>query len=366
MSLATQHRIAAIVPCHNEEAAVGNVVSDLRANVPGMTVYVYDNCSTDRTVARALDAGAVVCSEPLKGKGNVVRRAFADIDADIYLLIDGDDTYDAAAAPTMIERLVNENLDHIVGVRREVEGCRNGTAYRPAHATGNLVLNKMVTAIFGDSMGDMLSGYRVFSRRFVKSFPAVSREFEIETELTVHSLALRIPSTCVPVNFRDRAEGSESKLRTYRDGWRILNVIVSLTRHERPMYFFGVLAGLAGMLSLALAGPVLLEYLRTGFVPRLPTLFVSSFLLVITCLCLMAGLVLDGIRKSRHESSRLSYMRYPAVRDTYVRDPGPMTRSDAGVVEAAPAVIPAPRGPQRSSSLIAAPLAAWLVSEPRQ
>jgi hypothetical protein len=220
----------------------------------------------------------------------------------------------------------------------------------------------MVTAIFGDSMGDMLSGYRVFSRRFVKSFPAVSREFEIETELTVHSLALRIPSTSVPVDFRDRAEGSESKLCTYRDGWRILNVIVSLTRHERPMYFFGVLAGLAGMLALALVGPVLVEYLRTGFVPRMPTLFVSSFLLVITSLCLMAGLVLDGIRKSRHESSRLSYMRHPAVRDAYVRDPG----ATAGDVAATPTVIPAPRDPQRSGSLTAAPLAARLISEPRQ
>ena len=220
-----------------------------------MTVYVYDNCSTDRTVEPRPQAGAVVCSEPLKGKGNVVRRAFADIDADIYLLIDGDDTYDAAAAPAMIEKLVDENLDHVVGVRREVEGCRNGTAYRPAHATGNRVLNRIVAGIFGDSMGDMLSGYRVFSRRFVKSFPAVSREFEIETELTVHSLALRIPSATVPVDFRDRAEGSESKLRTYRDGWRILNVILSLTRHERPMYFFGVLAGSAGLLASVLARP---------------------------------------------------------------------------------------------------------------
>jgi glycosyltransferase involved in cell wall biosynthesis len=200
MSLATQYRIAAIVPCHNEEAAVAKVVTDLHAAVPGMKVYVYDNCSTDRTVERAMSAGAIVCHEPLKGKGNVVRRAFADIDADIYLLIDGDDTYDTAAAPAMIEKLVTENLDHVVGVRREVEG-RAGSAYRPAHATGNKVLNQIVCRIFGDSMGDMLSGYRIFSRRFVKSFPAVSREFEIETELTVHALALRIPSATVDVGF---------------------------------------------------------------------------------------------------------------------------------------------------------------------
>lgn len=324
MSLASQYRIAAIVPCHNEEAAVAKVVLDLQAAVPGMTVYVYDNCSTDRTIERATKAGAVVLSEPLKGKGNVVRRAFADIDADIYLLIDGDDTYDAAAAPGMIEKLVRENLDHVVGVRREVETTT--TAYRPNHAMGNKVLNQIVSRIFGDSMGDMLSGYRVFSRRFVKSFPAVSREFEIETELTVHSLALRIPSTTVPVNFRDRAEGSESKLRTYRDGWRILNVIMSLTRHERPMYFFGLLAALFGVVAIALGTPVLVTYLQTSMVPQFPSLFVASFLLVIACLGLMAGLVLDGIRKSRHEASRLSYMRHPAIRDAYVTDPAPLAR----------------------------------------
>ncbi len=339
MSLAQQYRIAAIVPCHNEEVAIAKVVADLQAAIPGMTVYVYDNCSTDRTVERALAAGATVCSEPCKGKGNVVRRAFADIDADIYLLIDGDDTYDAAAAPEMVERLVRDNLDHVVGVRREVEGCQ-GSAYRPAHATGNKVLNKIVALIFGDSMGDMLSGYRVFSRRFVKSFPAVSREFEIETELTVHSLALRIPSLSVPVDFRDRAEGSESKLRTYRDGWRILNVILSLTRHERPMYFFGLIAMVSGLVSTVLAIPVGVQYAQTGMVPRMPTLFVSLFLLALSCLGLMAGLVLDGIRKSRHESSRLSYMRYPAVRGTYVMDPSLTTER-----------MPAPRRPTRSAGL---------------
>ncbi|HEY0952372.1 glycosyltransferase family 2 protein [Nocardioides sp.] len=333
MSLATRYRIAAIVPCHNEEAAVAKVVADLQAAVPGIAVYVYDNCSTDATVERAVDAGAIVCSEPLKGKGNVVRRAFADIDADVYLLIDGDDTYDAAAAPAMIERLVADNLDQVVGVRR-------GSAYRSGHETGNKALNLIVARIFGDSMGDMLSGYRVFSRRFVKSFPAVSREFEIETELTVHSLALRIPSAAVPVGFRDRAEGSESKLRTYRDGWRILNVILTLTRHERPIYFFGLLASLLALVSGVLAYPVAADYLHTGMVPRMPTLFVASFLVVIACMCLTMGLILDGIRKSRHEASRLSYMRHPAVRGTYVRDPERRPEH-----QREPAV-PAPRGPR--------------------
>ncbi len=316
MSIGSHYRVAAIVPCHNEEAAVAKVVTDLRTAVPGMTVYVYDNCSTDRTVERALSAGAVVCSEPLKGKGNVVRRAFADIDADVYLLIDGDDSYDAAAAPRMIARLVQENLDHVVGVRREVDDLRNGTAYRPAHATGNRVLNKIVSMIFGDSMRDMLSGYRVFSRRFVKSFPAVSREFEIETELTVHSLALRIPSACVETDFRDRAEGSESKLRTYRDGWRILGMILSLTRHERPMMFFGVFATLCALLVGILATPPAVGYLGAGLPPHAHALIAPGFFLVMACLGVLAGLVLDGIRKSRHELSRLSYVRHAAVRDT--------------------------------------------------
>src|SRR3954447_10275995 len=277
---AKRYRIAAVVPCHNEEAAVASAVADLHRAVPRITVFVYDNCSTDGTVERAREAAAVVCSDPLRGKGNVVRRAFADIDADIYLLIDGDDTYDAYAAPAMLERLVSENLDQVVGVRRQVEG-RAGSAYRPNHELGNRVLNRIVCSIFGDSMGDMLSGYRVFSRRFVRSFPAVSREFEIETELTVHSLALRIPSTTLPVDFRDRAEGSESKLRTYRDGWRILNVILTLTRHERPIYFYGLLSALFMVAGTLLGAPVLTQYLDTGQVPRFPSLIVAAFLLMI-------------------------------------------------------------------------------------
>jgi hypothetical protein len=311
---AKRYRIAAVVPCHNEEAAVARVVEDLHASVPGITVFVYDNCSTDRTVERARDAGAIVCSEPHKGKGNVVRRAFADIDADIYLLIDGDDTYDAGAAPDMIEKLVAENLDQVVGVRR-------GDAYRAGHETGNKALNRIVTGIFGDTMGDMLSGYRIFSRRFVKSFPAVSREFEIETELTVHALALRIPSATVDVGFKDRPAGSESKLRTYRDGWKILNVIMTLTRHERPIYFFGLISALLTFVSVTLAIPVLAQYVQTGMVPRIPTLIVSSFLVMIASLLFLAGLVIDGTRKSRHETSRLAYMRHPAVRGAYVTDP---------------------------------------------
>jgi hypothetical protein len=343
MSLAQQYRIAAIVPCHDEEVAIATVVRDLQAAVPGMTVYVYDNCSTDRTAQRALEAGAVVRTEPMKGKGNVVRRAFADIDADIYLLIDGDDTYDAAAAPVLIQKLVDESLDHVVGVRREVAGL-TGSAYRPAHEVGNKALNAIVRVLFGDSLGDMLSGYRVFSRRFVKSFPAVSREFEIETELTVHSLALRIPSATVPVDFKDRAEGSESKLRTYRDGWRILNVILSLTRHERPMFFFVALAGLFSLLGGAIAAPVVVQYVETAHVPRLPSLLVASVLVAVAVLHVLVGLIMDGIRKARHESSRLSYMRIPAVRSTFVEDPALAARMDTiwqgGTPQPEPARIP--------------------------
>ena len=315
MSLAHQYRIAAIVPCYNEEIAVSKVVHDLQAAVPGMTVFVYDNNSTDATARRAQEAGAVVCHEPLKGKGNVVRRAFADIDADIYLLIDGDDTYDPEAAPRLIKRLVDENLDHVVGVRREVEGVPGTSAYRPAHATGNRALNGIAASIFGDSLGDMLSGYRVFSRRFVKSFPAVSREFEIETELTIHSLALRIPAATEAVDFKDRAEGSESKLRTYRDGWKILSVILNLARHERPLGYYGALALLSTLVATGLAMPVLVEYLATSYVPRVPTLVAVAVLALMSCLAVIAGMVLDGIRKSRHELSRLTYLRQAPVRD---------------------------------------------------
>jgi hypothetical protein len=310
---AEQYRIAVIVPCHNEETAVAKVVGDLRRSLPGATIYVYDNASTDRTVERAALAGAVVRSEPVKGKGNVVRRAFADVDADVYLLIDGDDTYDASAAPAMVEKLVHENLDHVLGVRSEVRAADGSSAYRPAHELGNRVLNSLVRAIFGDTLGDMLSGYRVFSRRFVKSFPATSRGFEIETELTIHSLALRTPSAAVEVAFRDRAAGSESKLRTVRDGLRILNVIAGLTRHERPLAFFGVIAALAAVLAVALGGPLLLPEAEVPASPSFAALFVCSFLLLASVLSLVLGVVMDGLRRTRYEHSRLAYMRHPAV-----------------------------------------------------
>jgi glycosyltransferase involved in cell wall biosynthesis len=303
------YRVAAIVPCHNEALSIGRVVTDLKSHVPGIVVYVYDNCSTDETAAVAREAGAIVRHESLKGKGNVVRRAFADIDADIYLMIDGDDTSDAAAAPEMISALIQGHHDHVLGMRAPVEDG----AYRPNHEWGNKVLNSVVGTVFGTNVGDMLSGYRVFSRRFVKSFPAVSREFEIETELTVHTLSLRTPTVSLPVGFKDRCEGSESKLNTYRDGFKILKLIAGLARHERPLAFYGLLATISMVLSLLFAAPVLVEYFSSGMVPRFPTLAVSIGLGVIAFLSMFAGLILDGIRKTRHELSRLSYLQHRAV-----------------------------------------------------
>ncbi|MBF6178910.1 glycosyltransferase [Nocardia otitidiscaviarum] len=306
----TELRIAAIVPCHNEEAAVAKVVTDLKAAVPGIVVYVYDNLSTDATAERAREAGAIVRTEYRKGKGNVVRRAFADIEADIYLMIDGDDTYDASAAPLMIKTLLEGPYDHVLGVRRELAG---ESAYRAGHETGNKVLNGVVGKVFGENVEDMLSGYRVFSRRFVKSFPAVSREFEIETELTVHSQHLRVPQTAVPVGFRDRPAGSESKLRTYHDGFKILRLIIGLARHERPVAFYGLFGTLAWLLSVVLIVPIVVEFYRIHEVPRFPTLFLGFTLLLFGTLAWTAGLILDGIKRSRHEAARLIYLRYSAV-----------------------------------------------------
>ncbi|MET0966812.1 MAG: glycosyltransferase family 2 protein [Nakamurella sp.] len=306
--MSTGVSIAAIVPCHNEEAAVAAVIKDLRAAVPGMAIYVYDNRSTDNTAAVAAAAGAIVRKEDVKGKGNVVRRAFADIEADVYLLIDGDDTYDAAAAPQMIQALLDGPYDHILGVRKQT----TDSAYRPGHSTGNKLFNKLVTTAFGTPVSDMLSGYRIFSRRFVKSFPAVSREFEIETELTVHTMSLRVPQTEIAVGFKDRPEGSESKLNTYRDGFKILSLIFQLIRHERPLAFHSILAGLVAVIALLLAIPLFVEFSRTGLVPRFPTAFLAASLVIIAALILTVGFVLDGITRSRREAARLVYLGFAA------------------------------------------------------
>ena len=300
--------VAAIVPCFNEEAAVAQVVSDLRQAVPEAVIYVYDNASTDSTAAVAREAGAVVRSEMRPGKGNVIRRALADVDADIYLMIDGDDTYDADAAPQMIKTLVEGPYDHVTGVRRP----QDPGAYRSGHEMGNRFFNRVVSVIFGHPVNDMLSGYRVFSRRFVKSFPAVSRAFEIETELTVHAINNRVPQVEVPVGFRDRAEGSESKLRTYHDGFRILRMIARLLHHERPLAFYGVLSALVFVVGVALGLPVVVEYAETGLVPRFPTAILAASVMLLSVLMLIIGILLDGLRKVRQETTRIAYMALPA------------------------------------------------------
>lgn len=308
--MSTPPVIAAIVPCYNEELAVEQVVRDLKAAVPEMVVYVYDNNSSDRTAEVAAAAGAVVRREELKGKGNVVRRAFADVDADIYVMIDGDDTYDAAALPEMIETLRNGPYDHVLGVRQE----QTGTAYRPGHALGNKGFNVLVTSIFGATVNDMLSGYRVMSRRFVKSFPAASREFEIETELTVHVMSIRAPQAEVSVGFKDRPAGSESKLRTYHDGFRILSLILQLVRHERPLFFYGILGGALMLVAVAFGIPLLVEFVGTGLVPRFPTAVLIVGVALGGALSWTIGLVLDGVLKARREASRLNYLLHSAPR----------------------------------------------------
>lgn len=299
--------VAAIVPCYNEEVAVATVVSDLRDAIPGVVVYVYDNNSTDRTAEVAKAAGAIVRTEVRRGKGNVVRRAFADIDADIYLLIDGDDTYEAAAAGRMIEALTTDSLDHVLGVRTADEGA---DAYRPGHATGNRLFNRLVSALFGEPVSDMLSGFRVFSRRFVKSFPALSQEFEIETELTIHAASLRVPQTEVPVGFKDRPAGSESKLRTYHDGFRILRLIMQLLQHERPMVLYGWLGVLFGLVGIVVGIPVVIEYWETGLVPKFPSAILASSLVLLAMLMITVGLILNGVLRARRESQRLVYLQY--------------------------------------------------------
>ena len=301
-------RVAVLIPCHNEEAAIAKVVSDFRAALPGAAIHVYDNNSTDRTAAEARAAGAIVRLEPFQGKGNVVRRMFADIEADIYVLVDGDDTYDAASAPAMVDHLWRDALDMVNGARvTEI-----AAAYRTGHRMGNRLLTGMVAAIFGRRIDDMLSGYRIFSRRFVKSFPALSAGFETETELTVHALELRMRVAEVPTAYKDRPEGSVSKLRTYRDGWRILTTILLLVKEERPLPFFACLAGMLALTALLLGAPLLLTYLETGLVPRLPTALLATGLILLAFLGLTCGLVLDTVTRSRREMKRLFYLSIQA------------------------------------------------------
>lgn len=301
-------KIAVILPCYNEEAAIGQTIAAFRAALPTAAIYVYDNNSRDRTVEVAREAGAIVGRERMQGKGAVVRRMFADVDADVYVMADGDATYDASAAPAMVERLLAEQLDMIVGARQsEVEA-----AYRRGHVIGNRLLTGLLARMFGRSFNDILSGYRVFSRRFVKSFPVLSAGFEIETEISVHALELVMPVAEEVTRYAARPEGSTSKLSTYRDGWRILRTMIGLYRSERPSTFYGIMAAILAVLALILAAPLVVTYFETGLVPRFPTAILIMGLLVISTLCIFAGLIVDTVTKGRREMKRLAYLSFPA------------------------------------------------------
>ncbi|WP_368518626.1 glycosyltransferase family 2 protein [Rhizobium sp.] len=299
-----QPRLAVLIPCYNEEATIASVVGDFRLALPTATIYVYDNNSTDRTIAEAQRAGAVVRSEYRQGKGQVVRRMFADIDADCYILVDGDDTYSAAAAPRAIERVIKDSIDfvNIARISTVTE------AYRLGHRFGNKMLTNMVRFFFGRQSSDMLSGYKVLSRRFVKSFPAMSSGFETETELTVHALEMRMPIAEISAPYKERPPGSFSKLSTFRDGWRILMLIARLIKDERPLKFFGTIGLLLCLLAFGLSVPLLVTYVQTGLVPRLPTAVLSVGLIITGFLTIFAGLILDVVTKARQEMKRMAYL----------------------------------------------------------
>ena len=304
-------RIAVIVPCYNEEAAIASVVRDFKAALPSATIYVYDNNSKDGTMARAREAGAVVRSEMRQGKGNVVRRMFADVEADVYVLVDGDDTYDASAAPMLIGRLIDDGYDIVSGQRV----ATGQAAYRRGHVLGNWLLTTLTSVMFRVKLNDLLSGYRIMSRRFVKSFPFTAEGFGIETELTVHAVRLLMPMAEIETRYKERPEGSVSKLNTYRDGLRILFTIASLVREERPLIFYGTIAAFFMIASLLLGTPVVLDYFHTGLVPRLPTAVLSVGFMVLGFLALASGLILDTVTRGRWEDKRMAYLAIPGPQD---------------------------------------------------
>ena len=310
VSAAFSQRIAVLVPCYNEEKTVAQVVRDFRAVLPLAKIYVYDNNSRDQTVQRAAAAGAIVRMEKHQGKGNVMRRMFSDIEADIYVLVDGDNTYHAPSTPAMIDRLLSEQLDMVVGSR--LTAHEGAASFRLGHQLGNRLLTGFVSLLFGRSLTDMLSGFRVMSRRFVKSFPALSKGFETETELTVHALELRMPITEIVTPYGSRPEGSESKLNTYRDGFRILLTIIHLFKEERPLAFFTILFALLASFSVILAVPLFITYAETGLVPRFPTALLATGTMLLAFLSLTCGLILDTVTHGRRELKRLSYLSIAA------------------------------------------------------
>ncbi len=299
--------IAVLLPCYNEEAAIAQTVASFRAALPGATIYVFDNNSRDRTVEVAKAAGAIVRTERIQGKGAVVRRMFADVEADVYVMADGDATYDAASAPAMVSRLIDERLDMVVGSRAH----EAAEAYRRGHVLGNRMMTGILARLFGRSFSDIFSGYRIFSRRFVKSFPVLSVGFEIETEISVHALELKMPTAELETPYFARPEGSASKLSTYRDGFRILGTIATLYRIERPLWYFGGLAGALALLGLILAAPLAITYAQTGLVPRFPTAILVTGLMILAALAFFAGLILDTVVRGRREVRRLAYLSIP-------------------------------------------------------
>lgn len=308
-------RIAVIVPCYNEEQAIAEVITDFKREMPEAVVYVFDNNSTDRTAEVAKASGARVIHVELKGKGNVVRRMFADVEADVYLMTDGDATYDARCGRQLVDRLLRDNLDMVIGCRVDEGEAEN---YRRGHRFGNRMLTGSVKRIFGGHFTDMLSGYRAFSRRYVKSFPALATGFEIETELTIHALELRMPYGEIATSYGARPEGSESKLSTYRDGLRILIMIIRMYMLERPLAFFSFFGCLLALISVLLALPLLPEYLATGLVARFPTAILSVGLMLAGLLSFVCGLVLDTVTRGRHELRRLAYLSIPGA--SHLRD----------------------------------------------
>lgn len=296
--------IAVLLPCHNEEVAIGQVIQDFHKTLPSAKIYVFDNNSTDRTKEIALAEGAILREEKLQGKGNVVRRMFSDIDADYYILADGDDTYDASASTTLLRYAIENHLDMVNGSRKSEET----DAYRTGHRFGNRMLTKIVAMIFGNRIEDMLSGFRVFSRRFVKSFPALSSGFEIETELTIHALELKMPIAEIETKYKGRSEGSESKLHTIRDGFRILLLIFMLIKEERPLQLFSVIFFLLASISVILAWPIMIEFMKTGLVPRFPTAILSTGMMLLAFLSLTSGLILDSVTHGRREIKRMWYL----------------------------------------------------------
>ena len=310
MSTASSARpsIAVIIPCYNEAAAVQGVVSDFRTALPEADIYVFDNNSTDGTAQLAAEAGAIVRREVRQGKGHVVRRMFSDVEADVYVLVDGDQTYEAAAAPAMVQTLLRERLDMVTGVRAVSEAH----AYRRGHRFGNRLLTRLIEVLFNARLADLLSGYRILSRRFVKSFPVASGGFEIETELSVHALELAMPIAEYETRYDARPEGSTSKLNTFRDGWRILVMIVRLTQQERPLQVFGGVGVFLLTVALLTTAPVIAEYFATGLVPRFPTLIAAGALGVIGVLSVFAGAILANITYARRELRRLIYLQQAA------------------------------------------------------